>query len=192
MSPRIGVLALQGDVREHVTVLHGLGVDTIDVRRASQLDDADALVLPGGESHVIDRLLRTLGMHARLAARIADGMPVLGTCAGLILLASRVLDAVDGQRSLGALDVDVRRNAFGSQVDSFERDVHVPVLDPPVTRAAFIRAPVVERVGEGVSVLATIGDRVIGVEQGAVQGIAFHPEVSGESRFHARLVERCR
>ncbi|MFC7431775.1 MULTISPECIES: pyridoxal 5'-phosphate synthase glutaminase subunit PdxT [unclassified Agrococcus] len=187
---RVGVLAVQGDVREHLALLAGLGADASPVRSAAQLDDVDALVIPGGESSVIDRLTRILHLRDPLLERIAGGMPVLGTCAGLILLADRILDAAPGQRTLGGLDVTVRRNAYGSQVDSFETSVPMPVLGERPVAASFIRAPVVEEVGEGVAVLGEHEGRIVAVEQGAVIGIAFHPELVGDDRVHRRLLER--
>lgn len=192
-GPRVGVLALQGDVREHLAVLTALGADAVPVRRVAELDEVAGLVLPGGESSVIDKLTRLFGLHAPIRERIASGMPVYGTCAGLILLADSVQDAIAGQQSLGGLDVVVRRNAFGSQNESFETELEVPVLGAPPVRAAFIRAPVVEEVGAGVAVLATLDDgRAVAVEQGPLLGTAFHPEVTGEHRFHARFLERVR
>ncbi|MCR8671298.1 pyridoxal 5'-phosphate synthase glutaminase subunit PdxT [Agrococcus sp. HG114] len=191
-APRVGVLALQGDVREHAAMLGALGAEVSLVRTPAQLAAVDALVLPGGESSVIDRLARQFEVREPIIARIQAGMPVLGTCAGLILLADRILDGLPTQLPFGGLDVDVRRNAFGSQVDSFETALEVPALGEEPVRATFIRAPVVERVGAGVEVLAAVDDRVVAVEQGALLGIAFHPEVSGEQRFHRRFLERVR
>ena len=184
-SARIGVLALQGDVREHVEMLREIGIESTLVRRESELNVVDGLIIPGGESSVMDKLARMFGLFEPLRRRIAEGMPVLGTCAGLIMLADHVLDAIDGQQSLGGIDVDVRRNAFGAQVDSFEVGVSAPtVADTPIA-AAFIRAPVVERVGAGVEVLAQLDDgRVVGVRQGNAIGISFHPEVEGDTRVH--------
>ncbi|MET4100046.1 5'-phosphate synthase pdxT subunit [Agrococcus sp. UYP10] len=187
-APRVGVLALQGDVREHVAVLEALGADVSLVRTPEQLDAVDGLVLPGGESSVIDKLSRLFEVREPIVARIADGMPVFGTCAGLILLADRILDGLPSQLPFGGLDVDVRRNAFGSQVDSFEAELAVPALGEEPVRATFIRAPAVERVGDGVEVLAHVDGRVIAVEQGNLLGTAFHPEVNGELRFHRRFL----
>lgn len=192
-SPRVGVLALQGDVREHARVLTDLGADVALVRRPRELDDVAGLVIPGGESSVMDKLARTFGMFDPLRERIAAGMPVYGTCAGLIMLADAVRDAIDGQRTLGGLDVVVRRNAFGGQNDSFETDLRVPELGDPPVHAVFIRAPVIEAVGPAATALASLADgRVVAVEQGPLLGTAFHPEVSGESRFHARFLDRVR
>ena len=189
----VGVLALQGDVREHAAVLRDLGADVVLVRRPSELDLVSGLVLPGGESSVMDKLIRAYGLQAPLRDRIAAGMPVYGTCAGLILLADTVLDAIGGQESLGGLEIEVRRNAFGGQVESFETDLEVPVLGTAPVHAVFIRAPVVERVGPAVATLASLTDgRIVAVEQGPLLGTAFHPEMNGESRFHARFLDRVR
>ncbi|MFN4000785.1 pyridoxal 5'-phosphate synthase glutaminase subunit PdxT [Microcella sp.] len=188
--PPVGVFALQGDVREHVAVLRGLGADVLEVRTPAHLDEVGGLVIPGGESSVMDKLSRLFGLRDPLRERIANGMPVYGTCAGLIMLADRLHDAIDGQLSFGGLDVAVRRNAFGTQLDSFETDLAVPVLGEPPVHAVFIRAPVVDEVGAGVEVLAALDDgRVVAVEQGRLMGTSFHPEVAGESRFHARFLE---
>jgi 5'-phosphate synthase pdxT subunit len=192
-QPRVGVLALQGDVREHLATLRALGADAVPVRRPVELDTVAGLVIPGGESSVIDKLSRLFGVAEPLKARIAQGMPVYGTCAGLILLADTVLDAIAGQQSLGGLDVAVRRNAFGNQNDSFETDLEIPQLGEPPVHAVFIRAPVVETVGEDATVLAALPDgRVVAVEQGNLLGTSFHPEMTGEHRFHARFLDRVR
>ena len=184
--PRIGVLALQGDVREHARVLTDLGAEVTLVRRPHELAAADGLVIPGGESSVIDKLSRAFGMREPVRAAIADGMPVYGTCAGLILLADRLVDGIEGQQTFGGLDVTVRRNAFGSQVDSFEVDLDVPVLGTPAVHAVFIRAPLVEDAGDHVEPLAALDDgRVVAVRQGPILGTSFHPEVTGDDRFHA-------
>lgn len=176
-------------MREHLAVLRGLGADAVPVRRAAELDDVSGLVLPGGESSVMDKLARAFGLFEPLRERIAGGMPVYGTCAGLILLADTVRDAIPGQRSLGGLDVVVRRNAFGAQNESFETDLDVPELGAPPVHAVFIRAPVIEEVGPAARPLATLADgRVVAVEQGPILGTAFHPEVSGDTRFHARFL----
>ncbi|WP_396127024.1 pyridoxal 5'-phosphate synthase glutaminase subunit PdxT [Brachybacterium huguangmaarense] len=189
---RVGVLALQGGVREHVELLTSLGARAVLVRRPVQLEDLDALVLPGGESSTIDRLTRILGLRDPLRATLAGGLPTLGTCAGLILLADRVLDPAPGQQSLGGLDVTVRRNAFGRQVDSAEETL-ATTLGP--VRAAFIRAPEVVAVGEGVEVNARRGDDVgdphapiVGVRAGSLLGISFHPELTGETTVHRELL----
>jgi 5'-phosphate synthase pdxT subunit len=182
---------LQGDFREHLNVLRRLGADAVPVRRPAELDDVDGLVIPGGESTVMDKLSRAFALRDPLIARISAGMPVYGTCAGLIMLSSEALDAAQGQQTLGGLDVTVRRNAFGNQNDSFETDLEIPELGLPPVHAIFIRAPVVTRVGTAVTTLATLPDgRVVAVEQGDLLGTAFHPEVTNDTRFHRRLLER--
>ena len=186
---RVGVLALQGDFREHLAVLAGLGAEAVPVRRARELGEVDGLVIPGGESTVMDKLARAFGLLDPLRERIAAGMPVYGTCAGLIMLADRVLDALPDQQTLGGLDVTVRRNAFGNQLDSFETDLHVARFAGPPVHAAFIRAPVVEALGPDVAALATLDDgRVVAVQQGNLLGTSFHPEITGETRFHEHLL----
>ncbi|MET0303430.1 MAG: pyridoxal 5'-phosphate synthase glutaminase subunit PdxT [Microbacteriaceae bacterium] len=190
-GPRVGVLALQGDVREHLAVLTRLGAEAVPVRREAELDSVAGLVIPGGESSVMDKLARLFGLAEPLRARIADGMPVYGTCAGLIMLADSLQDAIAGQQTLGGLDVVVRRNAFGNQNDSFEADLAIPELGDAPVRAVFIRAPVVERVGDDVDVLARLDDgRIVAVEQGPVLATALHPEVADEKRFHERFLRR--
>lgn len=192
-APRIGILALQGDVREHARTLRGLGAEVVPVRRAEELESVQGLVLPGGESSVIDKLTRTFGLREPLRAAIAGGLPIYGTCAGMILLADRVEDAIAGQQTLGGLDVTVRRNAFGRQNESFETSLPVPALGPEPVAATFIRAPEVTAVGTAATALASLADgRVVAVEQGSLLATAFHPEVSGEDRFHRRLLERAR
>ena len=182
---RVGVLALQGDFREHLAVLTKLGADAIPVRRARELDTVAGLVIPGGESTVMDKLTRTFGLRDALRARIAAGMPVYGTCAGLIMLADRVLDALPDQQTLGGLDVTVRRNAFGNQLDSFETDLDVALFGGPPVHAVFIRAPVVQQLGADAEAVATLDDgRVVAVRQGNLLGTSFHPEITGETRFH--------
>jgi len=189
-NARVGVLALQGDVREHAALLRGLGAEVVLVRRPDELATVSGLVLPGGESSVIDKLSRLFGMQEPIRAAIAAGMPMYGTCAGLILLADDVLDGIDGQESFGGMDVAVRRNAFGRQTESFETDLDVPALGEPAVHATFIRAPVVERVGAGVDVLASLPDgTVVAVQQGSLLGTSFHPEVDGETRFHERFLD---
>lgn len=177
-------------MREHVAVLGALGADVREVRTVEHLAEVGGLVIPGGESSVMDKLSRLFSLREPLRQRIADGMPVYGTCAGLIMLADRVHDAIDGQQTLGGMDVSVRRNAFGTQLDSFETDLAVPVFGEPPVHAVFIRAPVVDEVGDAVTVLAALGDgRVVAVEQGRLLGTAFHPEVVGETRFHQRFLD---
>ena len=187
-APVIGVLALQGDVREHVLALEALGATAVRVRRVEELDRCDALVLPGGESTTIARLARTFDLLGPLRERIAGGMPVLGTCAGMILLADRVLDGEPGQQTVGGLDVTVRRNAFGRQVDSFETDVAMAGLAEPV-HAVFIRAPWVEEVGPGVEVLARAAGHAVAVRQGPLLATSFHPEVGGDLRVHRLFLD---
>ncbi|WP_324014607.1 pyridoxal 5'-phosphate synthase glutaminase subunit PdxT [Microbacterium sp. JZ37] len=190
-APRVGVLALQGDVREHVAVLEHLGAHVVRVRRPEQLDEIDGIVLPGGESSVIDKLARAFDVREPLVAAIRAGMPAFGTCAGLILLADRISDGIEGQQTFGGLDVTVRRNAFGGQVESFETELSIPVLGAPPVHATFIRAPVVEQVGAHAEAIAALPDgRVVAVEQDGLLGISFHPEVSGEERLHRRFLAR--
>ncbi len=192
-APRVGVLALQGDFREHLAVLNGLGADAVPVKRPEELARVDGLVIPGGESSVIDKLSRMFGLAGPLKDAIASGMPVYGTCAGLIMLADTVLDAIDGQQTLGGFDLVVRRNAFGSQLDSFETDLDVPAIGGDPVHAVFIRAPIVESVGERASVLASLPDgRVVAVEQGGLLGTSFHPEMTGDTRFHEYFLSKVR
>lgn len=190
-SGRVGVLALQGDVREHVAMLTSLGAEAVPVRRPEEFATVEGLVIPGGESSVIDKLTRMFGLAGPIRQASREGMPMFGTCAGLIMLADRLVDAIDGQQTFGGLDVTVRRNAFGRQVDSFEGPVDVPSLGREPVHAAFIRGPLVESVGPDASVLATLDDgSVVAVEQGNLIGISFHPEISGEPRFHERFLQR--
>ncbi|MFJ2541687.1 pyridoxal 5'-phosphate synthase glutaminase subunit PdxT [Microbacterium sp. NPDC087589] len=192
-SSLVGVLALQGDVREHAAVLAGLGADVVLVRRPEELAAVDGLVIPGGESSVIDKLSRAFEMQEPIRAAIAAGLPVYGTCAGLILLADEVLDGIEGQQSFGGMDIAVRRNAFGRQTESFEVALDVPVVGEPPVHATFIRAPIVERAGPDVDVLATLPDGgIVAVRRGALLGTSFHPEVDGETRFHELFLERVR
>lgn len=172
-------------------MLRSLGAEVVAVRRPAELDGVVGLVIPGGESTVIDKLARMLALAAPIRARIAAGMPVLGTCAGLIMLADRLADGRPDQQTFGGLDVLVRRNAFGGQNESFEADLRIPDFGEPPVHAAFIRAPVVEEHGPGVTVLAALPDgRTVAVEQGALLGLSFHPEISGEARFHTRFLDR--
>ncbi|MET1053320.1 MAG: pyridoxal 5'-phosphate synthase glutaminase subunit PdxT [Mycetocola sp.] len=192
-TPLVGVLALQGDFREHASVLRGLGADVIHVRRPEELAQVDGLVIPGGESSVMDKLSRTFGLAEPLKDAIASGLPVYGTCAGLIMLADRILEGIAGQQTLGGLDVEVRRNAFGSQLDSFETDLHMPVLGEEPVHAVFIRAPIVETLGPKATALASLADgRVVAVEQDNLLGTSFHPEVTGDIRFHAYFLDKVR
>lgn len=189
MTRTVGVLALQGNVREHEAMLAGLGARVVRVRRPEELAEIDGLVLPGGESSTIDKLSRTFGMRDPLIERIREGLPVFGTCAGLILLADRIVDGIEGQQTFGGLDVTVRRNAFGRQTESFETELKVAALGAPPVRAAFIRAPVIEEVGSAARALATLpGGRVVAAEQGALLATSFHPEQTGETRLHERFL----
>ena len=195
--PRVGVLAVQGDVAEHLAALRRCGADAVAVRRVAEQDAVDALVLPGGESSAIDRLLQAFDLDGPLRERLSSGMPALGSCAGMILLADRLEGAAPGQRTLGGMDVTVRRNGFGRQVDSFETDLEMLGLPGPPLHAVFIRAPQVLQVGPGVQVLATVevpgaGDTIVAVRQGAILATAFHPEVCGDDRVHQVLVELAR
>jgi len=196
-SPTIGVLALQGDVREHRSALEAAGARTIAVRRERELDEVDGIVLPGGESTTVSRLLRVFDLLEPLRTRLKAGLPAYGSCAGMILLASRVLDTTEDAEHLDALDIVVRRNAFGRQVDSFETDLPMTGLDDGPVRAVFIRAPWVEEVGPDVEVLATVPDgpaagRVVAVRQGGVIATSFHPEITGDHRVHRLFVETVR
>jgi len=189
-APRVGVLALQGDTREHLAALSEAGAAACTVRRLAELESVDALVIPGGESTTMSHLLRELDLLEPLRARLRDGMPAYGSCAGMILLASEINDAgVPGREALplGGIDMTVRRNAFGRQVDSFEHDIDFVGLDEPM-HAVFIRAPWVERVGPGVEVLASAAGHPVAVRQGRVLATAFHPEMTGDRRVHQLFV----
>jgi pyridoxal 5'-phosphate synthase pdxT subunit len=195
--PTIGVLALQGDVREHIAALELCGAQPVLVRRASELAAVDALVLPGGESTAISKLLEVFELLEPLRARLREGMPAFGSCAGMILLASEVLDTRPDAQHLSGIDMTVRRNAFGRQIDSFETDLDFTGLEDGPLRAVFIRAPWVERAGEGVEVLATVpsgpfAGRIVAVRQGNVLATSFHPEVTGDLRVHRMLVDLVR
>ncbi|MGB8404528.1 MAG: pyridoxal 5'-phosphate synthase glutaminase subunit PdxT [Mycobacterium sp.] len=188
---RVGVLALQGDTREHLAALRDAGAEAITVRRLGELNSVDALVIPGGESTAISHLLRELELLEPLRSRLADGMPCYGSCAGMILLASEIMDAgVPGREALPlrGIDMTVRRNAFGRQVDSFEEDIDFEGIDGTV-HAVFIRAPWVERVGPDVEVLARAGGHPVAVRQGRMLATAFHPEVTGDRRIHKLFVD---
>jgi len=194
-KPVVGVLAVQGDVREHVTMLRTCGATPVPVRRPTELDRVDALVLPGGESTTMDKLVRAFDLYEPLRERIKCGMPALGSCAGMIMLADRLVDAPEDQQTLGGLDVTVRRNAFGRQVESFEADLQFTGFDDGVPlHAVFIRAPWVEDVGPGVRILATVvegpaADRIVAVQQGALLATSFHPELTGDTRVHRLLLD---
>ncbi|MGL5405864.1 MAG: pyridoxal 5'-phosphate synthase glutaminase subunit PdxT [Propionibacteriaceae bacterium] len=192
MSIRIGVLALQGDVREHVSALQSCGADTVAVRRPSELAKLDGLVIPGGESTTMYKLAHIFDMWEPLQDLIRSGLPVYGSCAGMIMLADRLIEAGD-QPTLGGLDVSVRRNAFGRQVDSAEEWLTAPAFGTDPLHAVFIRAPRVEQVGTGVSVLATRADgAIVAVQQGKLLATSFHPEVTNDARVHAYFVDMCR
>ncbi|RLV50249.1 pyridoxal 5'-phosphate synthase glutaminase subunit PdxT [Nocardioides mangrovicus] len=195
---RIGVLALQGDVCEHLAALAEVGTEPVAVRRPEELDSVDGLVLPGGESTTMVKLAHRFGLLEPLRQRLTEGLPAFGTCAGMILLADRVLDGIAGQETLGGIDMTVRRNAFGRQVDSFEGPVEVEGLDGSV-HGVFIRAPWVESVGPGVEVLARFGEardmesavgRIVAVRQGPLLATSFHPEVGTDTRLHRYFVDR--
>ena len=193
----IGVLAVQGDVREHLSALAECDVVARPVRRPAELEAVDGLVLPGGESTTIDKLTRAFELREPLLAGIKAGLPVYGSCAGMILLADRVQDAIVGQQTLGGIDMTVRRNAFGRQVESFEEDLHFAVLGDPPVRAVFIRAPWVEQVGADVQVLAQVeagpaAGRIVAVRQGNLLATSFHPEITGDTRVHRYFVEMVR
>lgn len=190
-TTRVGVLALQGDFREHLAVLDGLGAEAIPVKRPEELASVGGLVIPGGESSVMDKLSRMFGLAGPLKDAIRSGLPVYGTCAGLIMLADTVLDSIEGQQTLGGFDLVVRRNAFGSQLDSFETDLEVPAIGGGPVHAVFIRAPIVESVGERATALASLPDgRVVAVEQGPLLGTSFHPEMTGDTRFHEYFLDK--
>lgn len=181
---KVGVVALQGASAAHADALRALGAHTVDVRRPHDLDGIEALVLPGGESTTISLLLDLAGLFDPVADRLASGMPVLGTCAGMILLAAEILDGRPDQRCFGAIDIAVRRNAFGRQVDSFEAGLAVEGMRGGDFPAVFIRAPFVERVGPGVEVLAEVDGHAVLCRQGPVLASAFHPELSHDLRIH--------
>ena len=211
--PTIGVLALQGDVREHLRALEASGAAAVRVRRPAELDVVDGLVIPGGESTTIGKLAAAFELTEPLRKRIGDGLPAYGSCAGMILLADRVLDGVPGQETLGGLDVTVRRNAFGRQVDSFEEPISVEGIAGEPFHAVFIRAPWVESVGAGVEVLGRTArgggraaddpgeagraqgpsaGRIVAVRQGGLLATSFHPELAGDARIHALFVRMVR
>jgi 5'-phosphate synthase pdxT subunit len=194
MTPTVGVLALQGDVREHVRMLERCGVHAVRVRRERELEVVDGIVIPGGESSTIDKLLRAFELFEPLQKAIRDGLPAFGSCAGMILLADRVLDGIEGQQTLGGLDVTVRRNAFGRQVDSFEAELAVEGVEGAPFHAVFIRAPWVESVGPQAQVLGTVSagpaaGRIVAVRQGRVIATSFHPEITDDDRVHRVFVE---
>ena len=191
MSPVIGVLALQGDVAEHRRAVTGTGATAVAVRRPAELDAVDGLIIPGGESTTMWKLAEVFEMTEPLRKRIANGLPVFGSCAGMIMLATDLLDRIEGQETLGGLDVTVRRNAFGRQVNSFESDIDLRGVDGPPFRAVFIRAPWVEQAGPGVEVLGTEPrtGRIVAVRQGPVLATSFHPELTRDGRIHQLFTE---
>jgi 5'-phosphate synthase pdxT subunit len=185
---KVGVLALQGAFAAHASCLRALGAEPREIRTAAQLDEIDALVLPGGESTTMSMLLESSGLFDPLAERLAAGLPTLGTCAGMILLGAEILDGRPDQRCFGAVDISVRRNAFGRQVDSFEADLVLQGFEGPTFKAVFIRAPFVERAGADVDVLASVDGHPVLCRQGAVTVAAFHPELSGDLRLHEHFL----
>lgn len=196
-TPIVGVLALQGDVREHELALAACGVTTSRVRSVEELLAVDALVIPGGESTTMSNLALRWGLMGPLRERVSAGMPAYGSCAGMIMLADTIEGGRPDQETIGGLDVTVRRNAFGRQVDSFESDLHIPVLGSDIVHAVFIRAPWVERVGEEVTVLGRVeggpaDGRVVAVQQGHLLATSFHPELTGDVRVHRYFVEMVR
>ena len=197
ITPRVGVLAVQGDVREHLYAVERAGAVGVTVRRPSELEGVDGLIIPGGESTTMDKLVRAFELYEPLRARIAAGLPVYGSCAGMIMLADRIADGRADQQTLGGLDITVRRNAFGRQVDSFEEDLHIRAIGGGPMRAVFIRAPWVEECGTDVEVLAAVEEgpaagRVVAVRQGHLLATSFHPEVTGDHRFHQLFVQMVR
>jgi pyridoxal 5'-phosphate synthase pdxT subunit len=193
-GPAIGVLALQGDVAEHLAALGAAGARAVPVRRPAELDGVDGLVIPGGESTTMWKLAMIFGLMEPLRKRVGAGMPAFGSCAGMIMLADRLTDGIDGQETLGGIDMTVRRNAFGRQVDSFESDITLNGIPGPGFRAVFIRAPWVEQTGPGVEVIAAESrtGRIVAVRQGPALATAFHPELTPDLRIHSLFVEMVR
>jgi pyridoxal 5'-phosphate synthase pdxT subunit len=193
-APVIGVLALQGDVAEHTRALRAAGAAPVSIRRPEELDRVDGLIIPGGESTTMWKLIDVFGLAEQLRKRISGGLPVFGSCAGLIMLADRLPDPASGQQTLGGIDMTVRRNAFGRQVDSFERELHIAGLPGPAYRAVFIRAPWVEEVGPDVEVLATDPgtSKIVAVRQGRAMATSFHPELTPDRRIHEMFVDMVR
>jgi pyridoxal 5'-phosphate synthase pdxT subunit len=192
--PVIGVLALQGDVREHLAVLEALGADAVTVRRPEELAAVDGVVIPGGESTTMYKLAERFGLLEPLRTAVRNGLPAYGSCAGMILLADRLLDAPPDQQTVGGIDVTVRRNAFGRQVDSFESEIRLDDLDGGPIHAVFIRAPWVEQAGDGVEILGRVvggpaDGRIVAVRQGSLVATSFHPELTGDRRVHALFVD---
>ncbi|RDG38550.1 pyridoxal 5'-phosphate synthase glutaminase subunit PdxT [Streptomyces corynorhini] len=191
-APVIGVLALQGDVREHLAALTAAGAEARPVRRPAELDAVEGLVIPGGESTTMSKLAVLFGMLEPLRTRVRGGMPVYGTCAGLIMLAEKILDPRSGQETVGGIDMIVRRNAFGRQNESFEAAVEVAGVGGGPVEGVFIRAPWVESVGAGVEVLAEYGGHVVAVRQGGALATSFHPELTGDHRLHRFFTDMVR
>lgn len=186
---KVGVLALQGDVREHILALNECGASAQAVKTYDEISSIDALVIPGGESTTISKLARSFNLFELISNRISNGMPTYGSCAGLILLANKVEDAIVGQESFGGLDVVARRNAFGRQVDSFEMDLAIKGISSPKFRAIFIRAPWIESVGTKVEVLAQVDGRAVAVRDGHILATSFHPELTGDNRIHRYFLD---
>ena len=193
-SATVGVLALQGDVAEHLRAITAAGAEPVAVRRAAELEVVDGLIIPGGESTTIWKLAAIFDLVRPLRQRIGAGMPVFGSCAGMIMLASRLVERASDQETLGAIDMTVRRNAFGRQADSFESDIDISAAGPPPFRAVFIRAPWVEEVGPGVEILATEPrtGRIVAVRQGPALATAFHPELTQDNRVHKIFTDMVR
>ncbi|WP_338694461.1 pyridoxal 5'-phosphate synthase glutaminase subunit PdxT [Streptomyces sp. Q6] len=191
-TPVIGVLALQGDVREHLIALATADAVARPVRRPEELAEVDGLVIPGGESTTISKLAHLFGLMEPLRARVHAGMPVYGTCAGLIMLADKILDPRSGQETIGGIDMIVRRNAFGRQNESFEAAVDVAGVEGDPVEGVFIRAPWVESVGASVEVLAEHGGHIVAVRQGSALATSFHPELTGDHRIHSLFVDMVR
>jgi 5'-phosphate synthase pdxT subunit len=187
---KVGVLALQGDVREHIQALQACGVVAVAVRRAEEIESVDALVLPGGESTTIAQLAEVFGIFDLIKNKIKNGMPVYGSCAGMILLADEILDSKEGQKSFGGLNITVRRNAFGRQVDSFESDIAFNDGSGQLIRAVFIRAPWVEKVSDSVEVLASVDKHPVAVRSKTALATSFHPELTGDHRIHRYFIEQ--
>ena len=187
---KVGVLALQGDVREHIQSLLACGVEAVAVRRAQEIENVDALVLPGGESTTIAQLAEVFGIFDLIKEKIKNGMPVYGSCAGMILLANEILDAKEGQKSFGGLDITVRRNAFGRQVDSFETDIAFNDGSEQLIHAVFIRAPWVEKTSDSVEVLASVDAHPVAVRSKSALATSFHPELTGDHRIHRYFIEQ--
>lgn len=187
---RIGILALQGDVREHAAVLADLGATVVEVRKPEHLDGLDGLVIPGGESSVMDKLSRMFGLFEPIQSAIREGLPTLGTCAGMIMLADTIEDGIEGQQTFGGLDIVVQRNAFGAQLESFETELQIEGIEGPGVPVAFIRAPLVKSVGPDVDVIAALPDgSIVGVRKGGLMAVAFHPEITGDRRLHQLFLD---